>query len=67
MHGHVADDVRHNGNTSAAPIPLALTALAEQNDISGKVALFAGFGADLIAAAVLVRLPDLRSVAVPVG
>ena len=56
-HAITADDVRCSGNTSAASIPLALAALRGHTDVSGKLALVAGFGAGLACAAQVLRLP----------
>ena len=56
-HALTAEDIRTAGNTSAASIPMALTALREQHDVKGKLALLVGFGAGLSAAAQIVRLP----------
>jgi 3-oxoacyl-[acyl-carrier-protein] synthase-3 len=56
-HAVTAEDVRVSGNTSAASIPMALVALREGHDLSGRLALLAGFGAGLTAGAQVVRLP----------
>ena len=54
----VARDVIDSGNTSAASVPLALTRLAEQGDIStGDPVLLFGFGAGLTAAGQVVLCP----------
>ncbi len=54
----VSRDIVTTGNTSAASIPLALTALLEQGEASsGDVALLLGFGAGLSYAAQVVVLP----------
>lgn len=54
----VAQDVRYNGNTSAASIPLALEALRSQGQVAGgATALLAGFGSGLNFAAQTVVLP----------
>ena len=54
----VADDIRTNGNTSAASIPLAMDKLlAEHPEMHGKLALLIGYGAGLVYAAQVVELP----------
>lgn len=54
----VADDIRHTGNTSAASVPVATARmLAEGQARSGDIALQFGFGAGLVYAAQVVRLP----------
>ncbi len=54
----IARDITHQGNTSAASIPLATEALLESGDAtSGDVALFIAFGAGLAYAAQVVTLP----------
>lgn len=54
----VSRDVVTTGNTSAASIPLALSALAEDGDLpAGGYALFLSFGAGLAVAGQVVRLP----------
>ena len=54
----VARDVIDSGNTSAASVPLALTRLYEQGEISkGDPVLLFGFGAGLTAAGQVVRCP----------
>jgi len=54
----VADDIIHNGNTSAASIPLALHAmLADGRAKSGDKALMIAFGAGLSYAAQVVTVP----------
>lgn len=56
----VADDIRTNGNTSAASIPLAMDALLESNpELHGKLALLVGYGAGLVYAGQVVTLPPL--------
>ena len=57
LHTPLADDIRTSGNTSAASIPMALSALGERHDLRRKLALVVGFGAGLAAAAQVVRLP----------
>jgi 3-oxoacyl-(acyl-carrier-protein) synthase III len=54
----IADDVRTNGNTSAASIPLAMDALLKkQPELHGKLALLIGYGAGLVYAGQVVKLP----------
>ena len=54
----IADDIRKNGNTSAASIPLAMDALLEQHpELHGKLALLIGYGAGLVYAGQVVKLP----------
>jgi len=54
----IADDVRVNGNTSAASIPLAMDALLDQHpQLHGKLALIIGYGAGLVYAGQVVKLP----------
>jgi len=54
----IADDIRKNGNTSAASIPLAMDALLEQQpELHGKLALLIGYGAGLVYAGQVVKLP----------
>jgi 3-oxoacyl-[acyl-carrier-protein] synthase-3 len=54
----IARDIAYQGNTSAASIPLAAEALLESGDAkSGDLALFIAFGAGLVYAAQVVRLP----------
>lgn len=54
----VADDIRKNGNTSAASIPLAMDALLDQHpELHGKLALLIGYGAGLVYAGQVVQLP----------
>src|SRR4051812_9470417 len=54
----VARDIVHAGNTSAASIPLALTALLESGEAkSGDLALVLGYGAGLTFAGQVLRLP----------
>ncbi len=54
----VARDVVQSGNTSAASIPLALTALMESGEAkSGDLALVLGYGAGLTFAGQVLRLP----------
>jgi 3-oxoacyl-[acyl-carrier-protein] synthase III len=54
----IARDVRTSGNTSAASIPLAMSALYDSGKVkSGQLALLIGFGAGLVYAAQVVELP----------
>jgi len=54
----IADDIRTNGNTSAASIPLAMDALLAQHpELHGKIALLIGYGAGLVYAGQVVKLP----------
>ena len=54
----VAKDIVQSGNTSAASIPLALTALLESGEAkSGDLALVLGYGAGLTFAGQVLRLP----------
>jgi len=54
----IARDIAYQGNTSAASIPLAASALLESGEAkSGDTALFIAFGAGLAFAAQVVRLP----------
>jgi 3-oxoacyl-(acyl-carrier-protein) synthase III len=54
----IADDIRVNGNTSAASIPLAMDALLQKNpELHGKLALLIGYGAGLVYAGQVVKLP----------
>jgi 3-oxoacyl-[acyl-carrier-protein] synthase-3 len=54
----VATDIVRSGNTSAASIPLALTAMVDQGEIpSGAPVLLLGFGAGLCYAAQVVTTP----------
>lgn len=54
----IARDVRVSGNTSAASIPLAMSALYDSGEVkSGQLALLIGFGAGLVYAAQVVELP----------
>lgn len=53
-----ADDIRVNGNTSAASIPLAMDALLLKHpELHGTLALLIGYGAGLVYAAQVVVLP----------
>jgi 3-oxoacyl-(acyl-carrier-protein) synthase III len=54
----IARDIVQSGNTSAASIPLALTALLESGEAkSGDLALVLGYGAGLTFAGQVLRLP----------
>ena len=54
----IARDIVQSGNTSAASVPLALTALMESGEAkSGDLALLLGYGAGLTFAGQVVRLP----------
>lgn len=54
----IADDIRTNGNTSAASIPLAMDALLSKHpEMHGQLALIIGYGAGLAYAAQVVKLP----------
>jgi 3-oxoacyl-[acyl-carrier-protein] synthase III len=54
----IADDIRVNGNTSAASIPLAMDILLEERpELHGKTALIIGYGAGLVYAGQVVELP----------
>ena len=54
----IADDIRTNGNTSAASIPLAMDALLLKHpELHGKLALLIGYGAGLVFAGQVVKLP----------
>jgi 3-oxoacyl-[acyl-carrier-protein] synthase-3 len=57
-HVPVARDIVEAGNTSAASIPLAMERMIESGEVkSGGLALLIGFGAGLVFAAQVVRLP----------
>ena len=54
----IADDIRTNGNSSAASIPLAMDALLQAHpEMHGQLALIIGYGAGLAYAAQVVKLP----------
>ncbi|HEY0449034.1 3-oxoacyl-[acyl-carrier-protein] synthase III C-terminal domain-containing protein, partial [Actinophytocola sp.] len=54
----VARDIERQGNTSAASIPLAIVAMRDSGEArSGDLALIIGFGAGLVFAAQVIRLP----------
>lgn len=57
-HVVVARDIAQQGNTSAASIPLAIEGFYDKGeDISGKLGLIVGFGAGLVYAGQVIRLP----------
>jgi 3-oxoacyl-[acyl-carrier-protein] synthase-3 len=57
-HVKVARDIERQGNTSAASVPLAITAMRESGEArSGDTALIIGFGAGLVFAAQVITLP----------
>jgi len=57
-HVKIARDIAHQGNTSAASIPLALHAMVESGEAkSGDTALLIAFGAGLAYAAQVVTVP----------
>jgi 3-oxoacyl-[acyl-carrier-protein] synthase III len=57
-HVAIARDIAHQGNTSAASIPLAAEAMLESGEAkSGDLALMIAFGAGLAYAGQVVRLP----------
>jgi 3-oxoacyl-[acyl-carrier-protein] synthase-3 len=57
-HVKVARDIERQGNTSAASVPLAIAAMRESGEAgSGDLALIIGFGAGLVFAAQVIRLP----------
>ena len=57
-HVEIARDIAHQGNTSAASVPLAAEAMLESGQAkSGDLALMIAFGAGLAYAAQVVRLP----------
>lgn len=54
----IARDIAQQGNTSAASVPLALDRLIADGDVrSGDLALTIGFGAGLVYAAQVIRVP----------
>jgi 3-oxoacyl-[acyl-carrier-protein] synthase-3 len=54
----VAQDIRKSGNTSAASIPLAMSALLHEHpELHGGLALLIGYGAGLVYAGQVVQLP----------
>ncbi|MEY4457872.1 MAG: hypothetical protein RIS25_465 [Actinomycetota bacterium] len=57
-HVVIARDIETTGNTSAASVPLAMHRVLEEHpELSGGYALTIGFGAGLVFAAQIVRLP----------
>lgn len=57
-HVRVAFDVAEQGNTSAASVPLAMSRLLADGEVEpGGLALLIGFGAGLVHAAQVVKLP----------
>lgn len=57
-HVVIARDIKQQGNTSAASIPLAIERLVETGEAtSGQLALLIGFGAGLVYGAQVVRIP----------
>jgi len=54
----IARDIRTSGNTSAASVPIAMSALlAEHPELHGGLALLIGYGAGLVYAGQVVQLP----------
>ena len=54
----IARDIAHQGNTSAASIPLALDRMITEGQVrSGDLALVIGFGAGLVYAGQVIRVP----------
>lgn len=54
----IAQDIRTSGNTSAASVPLAMSALlVEHPELHGGLALLIGYGAGLVYAGQVVQLP----------
>ncbi|GAB3818474.1 beta-ketoacyl-ACP synthase III [Kribbella italica] len=57
-HVKVARDIERQGNTSAASVPLAISAMRESGEAkSGDLALIIGFGAGLVYAGQVIRIP----------
>jgi 3-oxoacyl-[acyl-carrier-protein] synthase-3 len=57
-HVKVARDIERQGNTSAASIPLAISAMRDSGEAkSGDLALIIGFGAGLVYAGQVIRIP----------
>jgi 3-oxoacyl-[acyl-carrier-protein] synthase III len=57
-HVRIARDIAHQGNTSAASIPLALDRMIDEGEArSGETALLVAFGAGLAYAAQVVKIP----------
>ncbi len=58
----IAKDIRTSGNTSAASVPLAMSALLKDRpDLHGGLALLIGYGAGLVFAGQVVELPPKPS------
>jgi 3-oxoacyl-[acyl-carrier-protein] synthase III len=58
----IAHDIRTSGNTSAASVPLAMSALLKDRpDLHGGLALLIGYGAGLVYAGQVVELPPKPS------
>lgn len=54
----IADDIRETGNTSAASIPLAMDSLLKNHpELHGGLALIIGYGAGLVYAGQVIKLP----------
>ena len=54
----IADDIRETGNTSAASIPLAMDSLLKTHpELHGGLALIIGYGAGLVYAGQVIKLP----------
>lgn len=54
----IAQDIRTSGNTSAASIPIAMSALLQEHpELHGRLALLIGYGAGLVYAGQVVQLP----------
>ena len=54
----IAQDIRTSGNTSAASVPLAMSALLrDRPDLHGGLALLIGYGAGLVYAGQVIELP----------
>ncbi|HEY3293269.1 MAG TPA: beta-ketoacyl-ACP synthase III [Candidatus Nanopelagicaceae bacterium] len=54
----IAQDIRTSGNTSAASVPIAMSALLEEHpELHGGLALLIGYGAGLVYAGQVVQLP----------
>jgi len=57
-HVAIARDIADQGNTSAASVPLALRRMLDDGEVrSGDLALLIAFGAGLVYAAQVVRVP----------
>lgn len=58
----IADDIRETGNTSAASIPLAMDSLLKAHpELHGGLALIIGYGAGLVYAGQVIKLPPKPS------